>query len=281
MIKEIFKQQVLMASKGKLKIKKPKKWLYPFSAERNYTKELLKINNLFWKEVEKTIIPSISILVSQSKTMRGDEKRFDSIWLQQLKQIIEKTYFDFEKIVSKPSIEIITKEQAEKISIMNKTQFVKVIHSAVSVNPITSENWLEPQMKAFQSQNTDLITKLSKEQRDRIEQTLYTNLSSGKGIEQITKELKKNKQFGIKRSKLIARDQTNKFNSQLTQLRQKEIGISYYIWTTSRDERVRASHRALDGKKIDWSKPPAEGHAGEPIQCRCIAQPVIDDEMFD
>lgn len=281
MMNQIFKQQVILANKGKIKIKRPKKWLYPMSSERIYTQEILKINNKFWEIFNENLIPFLPVLISISKSTRGDSIRNDNSYIDQLKQIIDKTYIDFQKIVDISFIKTITKEQSERISNFNKKQFIKVIHSAVSVNPITAENWLEPQMKAFQSQNTDLITKLSREQRDRIEQTLYNNLSTGKGIQAITEQLKKNKEFGIKRSKLIARDQTNKFNSQLTELRQKEIGISYYIWTTAKDERVRDSHRALDGKKINWSKPPAEGHAGQAIQCRCIAQPIITDEMFE
>lgn len=281
MMKQIFKQQVLSANKGKLKIKKPKKWLYPMAAERSYIKELLKINEEFWKSVKINLIPTIPMLVADAQSTRGDSHKHDSSWIDQLKQIVEKTYFDFQKIIREPTIKAITKEQAEKISLMNKIQFVKVIQSAVSINPITAENWLEPQMKAFQSQNTDLITKLSREQRDRVENTLYTNLRAGKGVKEITKQLQKDKEFGKNRSKLIARDQTNKFNGQLAQLRQTELGIETYIWTTSRDERVRASHRALDGKVIKWTNPPPEGHAGNPIRCRCIAQPIINDAMFE
>lgn len=281
MMKTIFKQLVLSANKNKIKIKRPKQWLYPMSAERSYTRELLLINKKFWDLVSENIISQIPLLYSQAQATRIDEIKQDSSWVEQLKQIMDKTYIDFQKIVGDPVVRAITKEQAYKINMMNKIQFIRVINSAVSVNPITAESWLEPQIKAFQSQNTDLITKLSREQRDRIEQTLYTNLSQGKGIKEINNQLKKDKAIGTNRSKLIARDQTNKFNSQLAQLRQKELGIESYIWTTSRDERVRASHRSLDGREIKWSKPPPEGHAGEPIQCRCIPQPVITDAMFE
>jgi SPP1 gp7 family putative phage head morphogenesis protein len=275
------KQQVLMANKGKLKIRKPRKWLYPMQAERTYTKQVQAITKIFWEKVAENAIPMLPFLVAQAKSIRGDEERIDAVWVDQLKQLMDKTYLDFSKAVSQPQVNAITAEQAQRISLLNKTQFVKVIHSSLAVNPIIQEPWLEPQMKAFQAQNTDLITKLSTDQRDRVQQTLYRNLSSGNGIERIKEDLDKDESIGKNRAKLIARDQTNKFNGQLTQLRQKEVGINSYIWTTSRDERVRPAHRALDGEVFSWSKPSPEGHPGEPIQCRCIAQPVITDAMFD
>lgn len=278
---QLLKQQVLIANRGKIKIKRPKKWLYPMQAERTYIKQVQAINKVFWDKVKETIVPSIPFLVAQSQSIRGDSERVDAAWVDQMKQLVDKTYLDFSKAVGKPQIDAISAEQAQRISALNKVQFVKVIHSAIAVNPIVQESWLQSQMKAFQSQNTDLITKLSTEQRDRVQQTLYRNLSAGKGIEAIKKELDNDESIGKSRSKLIARDQTNKFNGQLSQLRQKEVGIGSYIWTTSRDERVRPSHALLDGKMFEWSNPPSEGNPGEPIQCRCIAQPVITDAMFD
>ena len=279
---ELLKQQVLFANGGKIKVRRPRKWLYPMAAERSYQRELRAINNIQWQQIVETLIPEIPYLVAQAQSIRPDSDgmRLDNSWVNQLRELTDKSYHDFEKAVGKPKIESITMDQAQKISVMNKDQFVKVIHSAIKVNPIVNETWLQPQMQAFQAQNTDLITKLSIDQRDRVQQNLYRNLSAGNGVEKIRDELIKDKEFGKNRAN-IARDQTNKFNGQLTQMRQQEVGIGSYIWSSSRDERVRPEHAALDGKLIDWNNPPSIGHAGQPVQCRCIAQPVITDEMFD
>lgn len=276
-------QQALMANKGKIKVKRPKKWLYPMPAERAYIKEVQAINKVFWEKVRENIIPNIPMLVAQAQSIRPDSngERLDAAWVDHLKQLTEKTLYDFDKAVGKPKISAISAEQAAKLSMFNKSQFVKVIHSAIAVNPIVQESWLEPQMKAFTGQNVDLITNLAVDQKARVEQTLYRNLSQGKGIDAIKEELDKDESIGQNRSKLIARDQTNKFNGQLTQMRQQEVGIGSYIWTTSRDERVRPEHAALEGKMFAWNEPPAIGNPGEPINCRCIAQPVITDDMFD
>lgn len=93
-----------------------------------------------------------------------------------------------------------------------------------------------------------------------------------------------------KRAKLIARDQTSKLTGLLNEVRQTSIGIDEYIWRTSEDERVvgnpsgiypdgnktHGDHYHRNGKKFRWDTPPADGHPGSAIQCRCYAQPIID-----
>lgn len=79
------------------------------------------------------------------------------------------------------------------------------------------------------------------------------------------------------RSKVIARDQISKLNGQLTRRRQENIGIKAYTWRDSGDgDRVRDEHQALNGRVFAWALPPSEGHPGDPVQCRCVAEAVVD-----
>ena len=71
----------------------------------------------------------------------------------------------------------------------------------------------------------------------------------------------------------IARDQISKATGQFNQLRQTDVGVETYIWRTAGDERVRPDHANLDGSVQRWDDPPEIGHPGEPIQCRCRAEP--------
>lgn len=50
--------------------------------------------------------------------------------------------------------------------------------------------------------------------------------------------------------------------------------LPYYRWRTQRDERVRATHAANEGKIFAWARPPAAGHPGTEPGCRCHAEPV-------
>jgi len=81
----------------------------------------------------------------------------------------------------------------------------------------------------------------------------------------------------VNRARLIARDQTAKLNSTLNQQRQQNLGVTQYIWRTSGDGRVRETHKDNNGKVFNWDKPPKDtGHPGHDINCRCVAEPIIE-----
>jgi SPP1 gp7 family putative phage head morphogenesis protein len=81
------------------------------------------------------------------------------------------------------------------------------------------------------------------------------------------------------RALLIARDQVGKFHGELQRLRSVDAGCVAYIWSTSRDERVRRSHQMREGKQYRWDSPPSGGdHPGFEVGCRCCGCPIPDVE---
>lgn len=85
----------------------------------------------------------------------------------------------------------------------------------------------------------------------------------------------------------IARTESSKAASALTNARCDVMGIHWYEWSTCEDERVRDSHAHMNGILCRWSDPPAPEqlagqastghyHPGNIYNCRCIALPVID-----
>lgn len=126
--------------------------------------------------------------------------------------------------------------------------------------------------------NAKLIKGLSDEIVKRTELAVLDNLISGNSRETLHKTLVDQLGFGESRAKLIAQDQMAKLNSELNEIRHKQAGITEYAWTTSRDERVRPRHRALEGKVYRYGEPTgAEGGLapGRPIRCRCIAKAIV------
>jgi SPP1 gp7 family putative phage head morphogenesis protein len=55
---------------------------------------------------------------------------------------------------------------------------------------------------------------------------------------------------------LIARTETAKASSALTQSRAEDLDLPIYIWMTSKDVRVRPSHKLMDGVVCFWNDPP-------------------------
>lgn len=107
---------------------------------------------------------------------------------------------------------------------------------------------------------------------------------SGTRAEQSAMMIKEmNLKNGIKQQKWkalrIARTETSRASTALTEVRAKSVGSAGYIWRTSKDTDVRKSHAALDGTFISWDDPPMTdnlvGHAGCVPNCRCYAEPVL------
>jgi SPP1 gp7 family putative phage head morphogenesis protein len=125
--------------------------------------------------------------------------------------------------------------------------------------------------------NIDLITSIDARYFDDIRDTIVEAVRAGTNTEDITRLLRNRYQVSRSRAELIARDQIAKLNGQITEKRQRDLGVRRYQWSTSNDERVRPTHRVLEGKIIEWDKPPPPGHPGQDYQCRCVAIPYFDD----
>lgn len=88
-------------------------------------------------------------------------------------------------------------------------------------------------------------------------------------------------------AKLIARTETSKASTALTEARCASAGIHWYIWRSSEDERVRSAHRLMDGLIISWDEPASPErlarepvthglyHPGNIFNCRCYPQALI------
>ena len=90
------------------------------------------------------------------------------------------------------------------------------------------------------------------------------------------------------RINLISRTESQKTSTALTRARCEDLGIEFYIWMTAQDgDRVRRSHRLMDGVVVPWGAPPAPEalagerstlgryHAGECPNCRCTQRVIF------
>lgn len=149
----------------------------------------------------------------------------------------------------------------------------------MGVDVYRAEPWLAVRQANWVAQNTALIKSIAPQYMTSVETIVRQGVMSGLAPRELAKQIKAASGVTMKRATLIARDQTNKANAELTEHRQTDLGIKQYTWDTSHDERVRASHVERDGKTYSWDKPPAGGqHPGREIRCRCRALPKFDDE---
>ncbi len=126
-------------------------------------------------------------------------------------------------------------------------------------------------------ENVDLIKTIDARFFTEIESLVKETVGEGRQTSVLVKEIQRRFEVAESRARLIARDQIGKLNGQIAKAQQTKLGVTKYVWQTSEDERVREEHEARNGKTFKWSDPPSDGHPGEPIQCRCVALPVLDD----
>lgn len=136
-------------------------------------------------------------------------------------------------------------------------------------------------------QNAELIKSVPVNVAEILSRHIQVRQIEGVRSEQIVKEIRKKlpdlMEFQIRR---IARTEVAKADTAITRVRAQSIGLNWYQWETSEDQRVRKSHRKMDRVLVNWDDTPSpELLAGEPSQghynagniynCRCVALPIV------
>jgi len=191
--------------------------------------------------------------------------------------------------------------RAEDVSNWNRRQFNSAIRSVIGVDLFggaDGEN-LRISMRSWARENASLITNITEKTMTDIDGITQRALRAGSNPRDIAREIQRNMGTTEARAKLIARDQISKLNGDLTKQRNEALGIERYIWSTSGDERVRESHRAMNGRLCRWDDPTVysddggrtwlsrssiggyEGHPSDDYQCRCVSSPDLSDVLAE
>lgn len=143
-----------------------------------------------------------------------------------------------------------------------------------------SEPGLDAMISEWRSANVARITSLGEFEKHELSGILAD--SYGRPVAEIRQRIRE--RFDVTRSKadLLARDQVLTLNAQIGQARAVAAGITEFYWTASGDERVRESHAEIDGERFEYADPPEVDDEivlpGEPINCRCVACPILPDD---
>jgi SPP1 gp7 family putative phage head morphogenesis protein len=148
-------------------------------------------------------------------------------------------------------------------------------------------------LQAAQEFNHTLITNIQKETHEKVFNAVMLSLTSPNPEEQgqsgIENALKEIGSFSKNKVKLIARDQTSKLYSSLSDERMAENGVEEFEWAhSSAGKEPRHSHQKMDGHIFKLNDPRLwqiggefdlkKGDLGPPgwaINCRCRKIPVI------
>lgn len=156
-------------------------------------------------------------------------------------------------------------------------------------------------MKALLDEQVSLITSLPLEAAKRVHELAIEAVTTGNRGSYLRKMIMATGEVAASRAELIARTETARATTTLTQARAQWIGSEGYIWRNVGDADVRpalgtknfsalntlarGSHRKLEGTFHRWDQPPIAGERGERAHpgciynCRCFPEVVFPRSM--
>ena len=263
----------------KLRRLKARTWKYPLALERQYTSSISSFLQKRWKAYSAIAVP---MMVPREDALEDLEP---------------------EPGTNGPAIGGIV-NIARTVDKFNKKELQAFKEIAIGEAFAEDEPWVKNVIDSWSREQVTLITKASQDMLDTVARRIREGVKAGKSARQVTAMINADLPgISYRRARIIARDQTAKLNSALTQGRMADAGIETYIWSTSEDERVRGnptglypkalpSHYVMNGKVCRWDDPTVwleNGewvkragdapylHPGMDIMCRCVAIPNWDE----
>ena len=138
-----------------------------------------------------------------------------------------------------------------------------------------------------------MIKRITKTSEKAVRQIVSKGIKDGLSNDDIAKQIRRANDFSVNRARTIAQTETTRSINRATNesynifSEAENVQISKE-WISSRDDRVRDTHEALDGQivavnddfKIDGYSGSAPANFGAPemdINCRCTIAPVIEE----
>lgn len=238
--------------------------------------------------IDAQLLPNLESFVSESQARTDDATDVIS-------SVFGRIRVAFAARFSKTVTELELGRSADQVAAAGQDVHRRQLRTVLGVDPIQAEPWIERETNAFVAENASLITTLPTEAIADVEQLVFREGRRGASVAEIRRKIRDVFDATENRARLIARDQVSKFHGKLTELRQRQTGVTRYRWQTAEDGRVRSrsntggqsDHARLNGQIFSWDDPPVtvfrgkrageRNHPGEDIQCRCQAIPVLDD----
>ncbi|MDC8803931.1 minor capsid protein [Halomonas pacifica] len=264
------------------------KWAHPEAIEREYTRAVKQYARRCQRAVNELLMPEIPRLIERAG-LRGDalaesEEPDEGTWADELDTILgvilaalfgRRAQQIFEGMKGPAAaVEVGIPEFGRRVERFNLRQFIKQLQRVYGEGYSRAEPDIDALMRAWELENLKLIRSIPEQYVDKLQGVVIRAISEGQSATGVRDAIRATYDQPLNRAETIAVDQIGKLNARITEYRQKNIGIKEYRWRGVLDFRERPHHRRREGETFRWSKPPWDGHPGQPIRCRCWAQPV-------
>lgn len=264
----------------------------PRKIQFEYYKELQELSKQLKKAINEILLPEL----------KGTSITNDSVFgvLAALEQIRQK-FSNIDLFANKVSTGVVN-----AINLNSRQRLLNSVNSkmGVDITNVLNEKGLNEVVALQRQKNKVLIKSIPEEFLKSIEVIITNGIANGESYKDLEKQIKGlkgiNSTFGKldNRIKLIVRNEVSTINANITKARVQQLGINIYEWQTAEDERVRESHKVMNGKYCTyeddtvyadsledakagkWKKRSSLGGVvkgvGVDFNCRCVALPVIE-----
>ena len=297
--------------RGRATLPPRSKMHYPYNIEREYTR-IVRAYMALLNEALAAHLPALRRQMDEARAgMRHDAYDEFGELLYNIKDVIMNMFSrvsrSFERQATAFNLEGKLGRIATQANNWSVSQWRRIVHDTLGINILEDYykgEFFRHELVKWVDRNVGLIKSVPQETLTDMRNIVEDSWRQGALNKDIARQLEKT--YEIKRSKaeFWARDQMAKLNGEINKQQQKDAGVDEYIWSTSRDERVRGnpsgkwsnakySHYAMEGKRCDWNNSTiyynkkkgkwderdpgwVQKHPKEDYRCRCVAAPVFN-----
>ena len=250
-------------------------------------REYARITNAYMALLNKALASHLPTIRRAIDAERDGMRHDDGSGISQLiPQAFMRIFDDFQKRSEGFGIERRLANLAKLTRKLTVREWKRVVQKTLGIDVLDDYymgEFFHNAMKIWAEGNVNLIKSIPKDTLANMMGIVQEGYEAGKSNTSIGKEIQEAYGTGRRHAQFIARDQMAKLNADLTSAQQQDAGVEEYVWSSSRDQRVRDRHAELDGKRFKWSDPPVvdertgrRAHPGQDYQCRCCALPVFN-----
>ena len=267
---------------------------YPFNLEREY----LRIVNAYMALLKKTVNERMKPIYEMLEAERSAANSNEGCRLDDSSPVtgnffniggrIMRAFWDmqiaFEREVLAFNLGRRIRGIASQTRTMSIAQWRRLVNASIGINLLEDYymgEFFRRSLAGWADTNVRLIKSVPQAALVGMRNIVQESWQQGLTRRELAKRLERAYEINRNRAQFWATDQLANLNADIAKQQQEDAGVQEYVWSTSRDERVRDNHVVLDGKRFSWASPPevAPGrhcHPGKDYRCRCVALPVFN-----
>jgi len=263
-------------SSRRIKFKRAPRPASTIPAETKYALALTSMIKTGGRLVEDIILSQLDRLIRIGQVKADSDRRNDAGWPDELARMVGDFRQRFERETGSRFEQALQEAESETNG-KNMRSFQNQMKKMLQIDVFSQDPDLPFALKAWENENRRLWKNVGEQMIGDVEGIVSREMAAGARRETIAEKIMNRLGVSESRARVIAVDQVQKLQGELTRRRQVQSGVSHYKWRTSLDERVRPAHAEREDVVFSWDSPPEDGHPGQPINCRCWAEPYLED----